>query len=277
MNFQIKKNNSDFKIFFFKIFIAICYIGKLNISFLKNIFLYIKNKILIFFFNLIIGPFYINEILSQISSIGFGSIPIISLTGIFTGSVLALQIYMGFSQINNIESIPLIVLVSITRELGPVLTGLMLSGRIASSISSEIGSMKISDQINAMKIMSISDIKYLFRPRLIAILIFMPILTFIADILAIIGGFFVSITKLNFNPSLYIKLTCDFFNINDFLSGIYKSFIFGIIIVSVGYLFGILNSNSSAASVSNSTKNSVVVATILILFSNYILTYFLFS
>jgi phospholipid/cholesterol/gamma-HCH transport system permease protein len=270
MKFQASNQN-----FFILAFLMICRIGRYNLNFFKNLkscfdFIF---KIIFDFFS---GPFYLREIFVQISSIGIGSIPIVALTGIFTGSVLALQTYIGFSRLNNTDSIPLVVVISMTRELGPVLTALMLSGRISSGIASEIGSMKISDQLNAMKVMGISHVRYLFRPRLLAILFFMPILTLITDIVGIFGGYLISVYKLNFNSVLYQKLTYDFLKIEDVISGIQKSFFFALIIVFIGYFFG-FKSEFGSSSVSNSTKNAVVVSTVLILIFNYILTYFLFD
>lgn len=275
MNQEIKTQKIKSKNLFLLIFLIICQIGEHNINFFRKINSFLLAGFL-FLGAMFRKPIYLKEILTQIALIGFGSIPIVALTGIFTGSVLALQTYIGFSRLNNMESIPLVVVISMTRELGPVLTALMLSGRISSGIASEIGSMKISDQLNAMKIMGISHIKYLFRPRIIAILVFMPILTIIADIMGIFGGYLVSVTKLNYNSVMYQKLTYDFLKAEDVISGIQKAIFFGVIIVSTGYIFG-FKSEFGSSSVSSSTKNAVVFSTVLILIFNYVLTYLLFN
>ena len=197
------------------------------------------------------------------------------MTAIFSGSVLALQSYVGFSQYNASESIPLIVVLSITRELGPVLTGLMLSGRVASNIASEIGAMRITDQLDAIKIIGIEKIQYLLRPKLVAMIIFMPILTIVSDVLGMVGGYLVSIYKLGFNDGLYIKATFDYLKMSDVYYGIIKSFYFGIIIICIGYISGLLaQQNSHGTGIA--TRNAVVYSTICILIANYILTYILF-
>lgn len=275
MKLEEKKSNNFLIQIFILIYKIICQIGRHNLNFFKN-FNQFFEKSLKFFLDLIKGPLYFKEILVQFALIGFGSIPIIALTGVFTGSVLALQTYIGFSRLSNVESIPLVVVVSMTRELGPVLSALMLSGRIASGIASEVGSMKISDQLNSMKIMGISHVKYLLRPKIIAILVFMPLLTLIADLTGVFGGYLVSISKLNYNSVMYQKLTYDFLRFEDVFSGIQKSIFFGLIIVLSGYFFG-FKSEFGSTSVSSSTKSSVVFSTILILIFNYVLTYFLFN
>ncbi len=220
-------------------------------------------------------PFYFKRLWEELINIGITSTPIVAMTAIFSGSVLALQSYVGFSQYNASESIPLIVVLSITRELGPVLTGLMLSGRIASNIASEIGAMRITDQLDAIKIIGIEKIQYLLRPKLIAMIIFMPILTLISDVLGMLGGYIVSIYKLGFNDALYIKATFDYLKMSDIYYGIIKSFYFGMIIVCIGYVSG-LSAQQNSHGTGIATRNAVVYSTICILITNYILTYILF-
>lgn len=258
-----------------KIFYSICLIGRINLNFFASMSkktIQLTGAIL----NLCKRPLYAKQIWNQFITIGLGSLPIVSLTAIFTGSVLALQTYVGFSRLSNTDSIPLVVVISITRELGPVLTALMLSGRVTSAITSEIGAMKVSDQLSAISIMGIDHIRYLLRPRLLIMLIFMPLLTLVADILGIFGGYLISITKLGYNAALYEKLTFDFLQMKDVFSGLQKSVCFGFIIVMVGYYFG-FSAAYGSSSVGNSTKSAVVSATSLVLVANYFLTYLLFE
>ncbi len=248
-------------------------IGKKTI----NIAEFVGEKIIAFFNFLLVFfsiPIYPRRLLSELITIGLTSVPIIALTAIFSGSVLALQSYIGFSQFNASDSIPLIVVLSITRELGPVLTGLMLSGRIASNIASEISTMKITDQLDAMKIIGIEKNQYLLRPKIIAMLISTPFLILIADTLGIFGGYLVSIYKLGFNEALYIKSTLQCLKIDDIVYGMIKSFSFGLLIILIGYLSGLCSQkNSSGAGIA--TRNAVVYSSVCILVANYVLTFIL--
>ena len=228
-----------------------------------------------FFIMIFSKPFFFKRFIEELINIGITSAPIVAMTAIFSGSVLALQSYVGFSQYNASESIPLIVVLSITRELGPVLTGFILSGRIASNIASEIGAMRITDQLDAIKIIGIEKNQYLLRPKLIAMIISMPILTLVSNVLGIFGGYLISIYKLGFNEALYIKATFDFLKMSDIYYGIVKSFYFGVIIVIIGYISGLYaKKNSHGTGIA--TRNAVVYSTICILIANYALTYLLF-
>ncbi len=250
------------------------YNGRSLINFYCNLFFRMK-VIFISLMNLFCKPFYFKRLWSEFVNIGVASIPIVAMTAVFSGSVLALQSYVGFSRVDASSSIPLVVVLSITRELGPVLTGLMLSGRIASNIASEVGSMKITDQIDAMYVMGIDKNQYLLRPRLISMIIFMPILALIADVLGIFGGYLVSVFKLNYSSVGYQKMTFDFLKFEDVMSGLIKASFFGLIIVLTGYICG-LNSMKNTYGVGIATRNAVVCSTIFILVANYFLTYLLF-
>jgi phospholipid/cholesterol/gamma-HCH transport system permease protein len=251
------------------------FVGKSVLNFYSDLFFRIK-LFLVNLFVLFFPPFYLRRFFSELLTIGVASIPIVGMTAIFTGSVLALQSFIGFSRMDAGSSIPMVVVLSITRELGPVLTGLMLSGRVASNIASEVGSMKITDQLDAMYIMGIEKNHYILRPKLTAMLISMPILTLISDILGIFGGYLISITKLGYSPHSYEKMTFDFLNLNDVISGIIKASFFGVIIILIGYFSGLL-AQKNTTGVGVSTRNAVVCSTILILIANYCLTYLLFS
>ena len=257
---------------------------------MKKFFQQIGSKIIIFFnsfvnvlyffyksFKFSFTPkWYFKDIFVQIFKIGYLSLPIIGMTALFTGGALAIQIYIGSSRWSIVDTVPSIVIIGITRELGPVLTALMITGKIASAISAELGTMKVTEQIDALKTLSVNPYKYLIAPRFLASLISLPILTFTFDILGIFGGYLVSVLKLNFNSSTYIIKTYDFMKFEDFFSGIIKSIIFGIIIGIIGCYYG-YNSDKGAEGVGKATTNSVVVSSILIFISNYILTNLFFS
>ena len=208
--------------------------------------------------------------------IGYFSLPVVGLTAIFAGMVLALQSFTGFSRFSAESAIPNVVVLSITRALGPVLAGLMVSGRIAASIAAEIGTMRVTEQLDALSTLSTNPFKYLVAPRFIAGVTMMPILVFIADVIGVLGGFIVSVYKLGFNPSNYLQNTYDFVEFNDVFSGLVKAAVFGFIITIMGCYHGYY-SKGGAQGVGQATTNAVVSASILILCFNYILTEIFFA
>ena len=232
-------------------------------------------KIAIFFvcaiFKLFTWPVYLRVMLTQIISIGFYSIPVVSMTAIFSGAVLALQSYNGFARFSAESSIPTVVALSMTRELAPVLAALMVAARVGSSISAEIGTMKVTEQIDALYTLSTDPIKYLVTPRIIAAIISLPILVFIADVIGILGGYIVSIYKLGFNSGAYIDNTFKYLEAFDIQTGLIKALFFGIIISTVSCFYGFA-ADRGARGVGVATNNSVVISSILILISNYIIT-----
>src|SRR3954454_22323874 len=155
-------------------------------------------------------PFYPRLVLRQMVDIGYYSLPVVGLTAVFTGMVLALQTYTGFSRFAAESAIPNVVLLSVTRELGPVIAGLMVAGRIGAAIAAEIGTMRVTDQIDALTTLSTNPYKYLVAPRLIAALTMLPLLVLVADVIGVFGGFLVSSYKLDFNPASYISRTAEF-------------------------------------------------------------------
>ena len=152
-------------------------------------------------------PIYPRLILRQMVEIGYYSLPVVGLTAIFTGMVLALQSYTGVARFSAESAIPNVVVVSITRELGPVLAGLMVTGRIAAAMAAEIGTMRVTEQIDALDTLATNPFKYLVAPRLIAGVAMLPLLVVVADSIGVFGGYVVSIFKLGFNPGNYIKNT----------------------------------------------------------------------
>ncbi|MEM6904816.1 MAG: ABC transporter permease [Pseudomonadota bacterium] len=221
-------------------------------------------------------PFYFREILQQMVRIGYFSLPVVGLTALFTGGALALQIYDGGSRFSAEAVVPSIVAIGMVRELGPVLGGLMVAGRVSASIAAELGTMRVTEQIDALTTLSTNPMKYLVAPRLLAATIAMPLLALVGDVIGIMGGFLVGVLRLGFNPATYISTTYDFLTIADVTSGLIKAAVFGFIIALMGCYQG-YNSGRGAQGVGRATTNAVVTASILILASNYILTEALFS
>lgn len=222
-------------------------------------------------------PYYGRLLLRQMIEIGYYSLPVVGLTAIFTGMVLALQSYTGFSRITGGETaIPKIVIISITRELGPVLAGLMVAGRIGAAIAAEIGTMRVTEQIDALTTLSTNPLKYLVAPRLVAGLLMLPLLVAVADLIGVFGGYIVSIYKLGFNPASYIKNTMDFVEPLDVISGLVKAAVYGFLVTLMGCYHG-YHSRGGAQGVGAATTNAVVSASILILIFNYIITELFFS
>lgn len=221
-------------------------------------------------------PFYFKNIVKNFLEIGFFSLPVVFLTALFSGMVLALQSYIGFAKFSAESVIANVVVVSLTRELAPVLCALMVAGRIASSIAAEIGTMRVSEQVDALYTMKINSIKYLIVPRIIAALVALPILVLFSDIIGVMGGFLVAFFKLGFNPYIYIQNTYDFVNFMDVISGIVKAAVFGFIIAFMGCYFG-YHTNKGAEGVGKATTNSVVLSSILIFIFDYIITLFFFK
>ncbi len=220
-------------------------------------------------------PWHFRLILKQLITIGFYSLPVVAMTAFFSGAVLALQSYSGFSRFSAESTIATVVILSITRELGPVLTGLMVAGRIGASIAAEIGTMRVTEQIDALYTLSTDPIKYLVAPRVLASLIMMPCLVIISDIIGVMGGYLVSIYKLGFNSSNYLVNTFKYLEAMDIISGLVKATAFGVIISIVSCYSGYY-SGKGAKGVGSSTTSAVVNSSIFILLSNYIITELLF-
>jgi phospholipid/cholesterol/gamma-HCH transport system permease protein len=216
-------------------------------------------------------PFYPRLLLRQVIEIGYYSLPVVGLTAVFTGMVLALQSYSGFSRFNAESAIATVVVLSVTRELAPVLAGLMVAGRIGAAMAAEIGTMRVTEQIDALSTLSTNPYKYLVAPRLLAGLIMLPCCVFVADIIGVFGGYLISVHKLGFNPSVYIKNTWQFLETMDVVSGLVKAGVFGFIIALMGCYHG-YHSRGGAQGVGTATTNAVVSASILILGSNYLIT-----
>jgi phospholipid/cholesterol/gamma-HCH transport system permease protein len=220
--------------------------------------------------------YYPARIAEQLLFIGYYSLPVVGLTALFTGMALAQQIYVGGARFNAESFVPSIVVLGIVRELGPVLGGLMVAGRVSSSMAAELGTMRVTEQIDAMTTLSVDPYKYLIAPRIIAAILVMPLLTLIANIIGVLGGFLLATERLGFNPGTYLKLTRQFLEVDDVVSSLTKAAVFGFIIALMGCYHG-FHSSGGAAGVGRATTNAVVSAFILILLSNLIITVIVFG
>ena len=216
-------------------------------------------------------PFYPREFLQALVQIGWLSLPVVGLTALFTGGALALQIYAGGSRFDAESVVPSIVAIGMVRDLGPVLGGLMVAARVASSFAAEIGTMKVTEQIDALTTLSTHPMKYLTLPRLLAATLSVPILVAVGDSIGILGGYLVGFTRLGFNPATYLENTVDYLEYWDVASGLVKSAAFGFIVALMGCYHG-MNSDRGAQGVGRATKSAVVSASVLILAANFILT-----
>jgi phospholipid/cholesterol/gamma-HCH transport system permease protein len=200
----------------------------------------------------------------------------VAMTAIFTGMVLALQSYTGFSRFSAQGAVANLVVLSVTRELGPVLAGLMVAGRVGAAMAAELGTMRVTDQIDALSTLSTHPMKYLVAPRLLAGIVALPLLVAIADILGVMGGFIVSTFKLGFNVGIYLTNTINFVQTDDVVSGLVKAAVFGFLIALMGCYQG-YNSKGGAQGVGAATTNAVVSASIMILAFDYVLTEMFFA
>ncbi len=216
-------------------------------------------------------PFYPREFFTALMQIGWYSLPMVGLTALFTGGALALQIFSGGSRFNAETVVPSIVAIGMTRELGPVLGGLMVAARVTSSIAAEVATMKVTEQIDALVTLSTNPLKYLAVPRVLAATLAVPVLVAMCDSIGIMGGWLVGITRLDFNSAVYLANTMNFLEFWDVASGLVKGAAFGFIVAVTGCYFG-MNSGRGAQGVGAATKTAVVTASILILAANYLLT-----
>lgn len=221
-------------------------------------------------------PWYPKLIARQFIDIGYYSLPVVGMTALFTGMVLALQSYTGFSRFNAESAIASVVVLSITRELSPVLAGLMVAGRVGAAIAAEIGTMRVTEQIDALTTLSVSPMKYLVVPRVIAGTLMLPVLVLIGDIIGVYGGYIVSTHVLGFSSGSYLHQSWQVLEQIDVVSGLAKAAVFGFLVSLMGCYHG-YNSGRGAQGVGAATTNAVVTASILILICNYLLTQAFFS
>lgn len=216
-------------------------------------------------------PFYFRMLLRQMLIIGYFSLPVVGLTALFTGMVLALQTYIGSSRFNAESVVAQIVVVAITRELGPVLAGLMVAGRVASAMAAEIGTMRVTEQIDALSTLATNPFKYLVAPRLVAGTLMLPPLVAVADTIGVLGAYLVGTQALGFNAAAYLDNTFSVLEWSDVISGLVKAAIFGFLIALMGAYHG-FHSQGGAQGVGKATTNAVVSSAVLILVANYLAT-----
>ncbi len=257
------------------IFVALALLGRTFLGFLEA-----TGRLAVFvgkaFSRALQPPFYFRTIGQQMIDIGYYSLPIVGLTAIFAGMVLALQSNIGLARFDAESQIPEIIAFSITRELGPVLAGLMVAGRIGASMAAEIGTMRVTEQIDALVTLATDPFKYLVFPRLLAGIVTLPLLVLVADIIGIFGGFVISVQTFDFNPANFISKVWDYLVVDDVIDGMVKASVFGFIVTLMGCYQGFY-SRGGAEGVGRATTNAVVAASILILVSDYFLSALMFN
>jgi len=222
------------------------------------------------------APRYPRLILAQAEEVGVQSLPVVLLTALFTGMVLALQSYIVFHRFAAESMIGVVVSLSMVRELGPVLVGLMVAGRVGASFAAELGTMRVSEQIDALWTLSTDPLRYLIMPRVIAAIIMMPLLVVISDFIGIYGGYAISVFMLDQNPAVYLEKTTQFMELIDFYSGLVKAAFFGMLIGIIGCSEG-FNCKGGAEGVGRATTRAVVISCMSILISDYFLTAWMFG
>ncbi len=223
-------------------------------------------------------PFRRHLLVEQMDKVGVSSLPIVILTALFTGIVLGLQTAYQLQRIGAETYIAGLVALSIVRELGPVLTALVVTGRVGASITAELGTMKVTEQIDAMESLATSPVQYLVVPRVVALMIMLPLLTICADMIGIIGGYLIGVYKLGITPTLYLRMTWDVLKLKDVFTGLLKSAVFAAIVGTVACHEG-FETEGGAEGVGRSTTLAVVISFILIVAADCLVTaifYFIF-
>ena len=221
-------------------------------------------------------PFRFKVFIKQLEFIGNRSIAIVLFTALFTGMVLALQMYEALRKFQSESLVGGIVALSLAKELAPVLTSLMVNSRAGSAIAAEIGSMRVTEQIDALDAMAVNPVQYLIAPRVVAGFIMLPILTIIADLVGVIGGYLIAVLLLGLDSGLYINKIIDLVSVFDIMGGLVKAAVFGVILTFIGSYFG-YNTVGGAQGVGNATTKAVVTSAVLILATDYIITSFLLT
>lgn len=248
------------------VFNFVRYVGDLSILFGKTVY------------HIFTPPFKSYRVLSQAKRIGPGSFLIASLVAFFIGMIMALQMAYLMLEMSAEIYIPSVVAVSLTRELAPVLTALIVAGRIGAGITAEIGSMTVTEQVDALRAFAVNPVKYLVVPRFLGLVIMLPILTVFADLVGMMGGFVICVYKLYISPTLYFTMITEALTVKDIVTGLTKTIFFGAIIALVGCHQG-LNVESGAEGVGRSTTIAVVISFILIIIADCFFTtlfYFVF-
>ncbi len=221
-------------------------------------------------------PYNLRGIVKQMLEIGVNSLPVVLITATFTGGVLALQSYTGFRRFSAESLVGTVVAMSMTRELGPVLTGLIVAGRAGAAMAAELGTMRVTEQIDALETLATNPVKHLVVPRFLGSLLMLPALTVFSDAVGIMGGFFVSTKLLGANPTTYLTRTWDYLKVMDIYHGILKAFFFGAAIALISSYQG-FNSKGGAEGVGKATTRAVVLSSMTILVSDYFLSAWMFK
>jgi phospholipid/cholesterol/gamma-HCH transport system permease protein len=219
-------------------------------------------------------PFRLGLITEQMQNMGIYSLPIALLTAMFTGMVLVLQTATGLERFGAKHTASGIAAIAFAREIGPVLTSVVLAGRVGAGIAAEVGTMKVTEQIDALRTLATNPIHYLVVPRFIAGLFMLPVITIFADCIGLLGGYLVGVYNIGIPSQLYLQTTRDWLALQDLTSGIFKTTVFGMIIAVVACYQG-FNAEGGAEGVGRATTRAVVTGSILILISNYFLTDFI--
>ena len=220
-------------------------------------------------------PLKLPLIFKQMEFVGVKSSTVVILTGASTGAVLALQTYYGFSKFNAETMVGAIVTLSMTRELGPVLTSLMVTARVGSAMATELGTMRVTEQIDALEVMAANPIKHLVVPRLVATVLMLPVLTVICNFVGVLGGYFVGVNVLKINPGLFMSRVYEMVKVVDLFNGLIKSAFFGLILSLVACYKG-FSTTGGAEGVGRAATQAVVLSSVLILISDYFLTAIMF-
>jgi len=250
-------------------------IGRTIINFSEEL-----GRILILFFlsmkQVFRPPFELRNTFKQMLEVGVRSLPVVLITAIFTGMVFALQTYTGFKRFGAEPLVGTVVALSMTRELGPVLTGLIVSGRAGAAMAAELGTMRVTEQIDALETLATNPIKYLIVPRFIAGVLMLPALAAVADITGIIGGYFVTVGLFETSSIVYWKRTWDYLEVSDIYNGLIKSGFFGASIALISCYKGFYT-KGGAEGVGKATTGAVVLSSMTILISDYFLSALLFK
>lgn len=250
------------------------YIGRLFMRFTEetgNVFLLLCATVR----QMLVPPYEIRNTLKQMLEIGVKSVPVVVITAIFTGMVLALQTYTGFKRFGAEALVGTVVALSMTREMGPVLTGLIVTGRAGAAIAAELGTMRVTEQIDALETLATNPVKYLVVPRFISGMIMLPALTIVADMIGIIGGYLITVGLFGVSSALYWKRTWDFLETEDIYNGLIKAAFFGGAISLVCCYKGFYTSGG-AEGVGKATTGAVVISFMTVLISNYFLASWLY-
>jgi phospholipid/cholesterol/gamma-HCH transport system permease protein len=251
------------------------YLGKIVRGPLEDI----GNIILLFFSTLkwfFLPPLGLKSIIKQMLEVGVRSLPVVLITAVFTGMVLALQSYTGFKRFGAEGLVGTVVALSMTRELGPVLTALIVTGRAGAAMAAELGTMRVTEQIDALETMATNPVKYLVVPRFFSGLTMLPFLTVISDIVGIMGGYFVSVTLLDANATTYMRMTWDYLELQDIYNGLIKACFFGAALSLICSYKGFYT-EGGAEGVGKATTGAVVISFMTILVSDYFLSAWLFE